>query len=189
MSLVPLVGLAHVEQLDLVVCEQSLELVERDRLELLRAAAFLPARDPEQRDRVQRRVRRAGLVLVGRVEDERTVGQDERRLRGEARSRDGDADRARMVARRERVGRADVEDDRVLRHRARAPERRLSTEQRTAVQLDDPLHVRRPRRLRAERGAEEVGELAPSAGLKRRSKPIVVDAFELIAAPQSEPAT
>ena len=28
-----------------------------------------------------------------------------------------------------------------------------------------------------------------SAGLKRRSKPIVVDAFELIAAPQSEPAT
>ena len=28
-----------------------------------------------------------------------------------------------------------------------------------------------------------------SAGLKRRSKPIVVDAFELIAFPQSEPAT
>ena len=28
-----------------------------------------------------------------------------------------------------------------------------------------------------------------SAGLKRRSNPIVVDAFELIALPQSEPAT
>ena len=28
-----------------------------------------------------------------------------------------------------------------------------------------------------------------SAGLKRRSKPIVVDAFELIAFPHSEPAT
>jgi hypothetical protein len=28
-----------------------------------------------------------------------------------------------------------------------------------------------------------------SAGLKRRSKPIVVDAFELIALPQSDPAT
>ena len=28
-----------------------------------------------------------------------------------------------------------------------------------------------------------------SAGLNRRSKPIVVDAFELIALPQSEPAT
>jgi hypothetical protein len=31
--------------------------------------------------------------------------------------------------------------------------------------------------------------VSASAGLKRRSKPIVVDAFELIVAPQSEPAT
>ncbi len=31
--------------------------------------------------------------------------------------------------------------------------------------------------------------VSASAWLKRRSKPIVVDDFELIAAPQSEPAT
>ena len=50
MPVVPLVGLADVEQLDRVVREHGLELLERDRLELLRAAAFLPAGDTEQRD-------------------------------------------------------------------------------------------------------------------------------------------
>src|SRR5205823_14796558 len=49
-ALVPLVRLPHVEQLDRVVGEQPLELLERDRLEPLLAAALLPAGDPEQAD-------------------------------------------------------------------------------------------------------------------------------------------
>ena len=52
-ALVPLVCLPHVEQLDRVVGEQPLELLERDRLERLVAAALLPAGDSEQADSVQ----------------------------------------------------------------------------------------------------------------------------------------
>ena len=41
----------------------------------------------------------------------------------------------------------------------------------------------------ADSATNEAMSLAASAGLKRRSNPIVVDDFELIALPQSEPAT
>ena len=131
-----------------------------------------------------------GLVLVGRVEDERTLGQDERRLRREARSRDGDADGARMVAGRERLRRAHVEDDRLVRHRARraraAAERRGT--RRGSARRSAPCSAAAAAAGRA-RAARKSASSPWSAGLKRRSKPIVVDAFELIAAPQSEPAT
>jgi hypothetical protein len=73
-ALVPLVRLPHVEQVDGVVGEEALELLQRDGLELLRAAALLPARDLEQADRVQRPRRLNGLLLVRRVEDEWTFG-------------------------------------------------------------------------------------------------------------------
>ena len=100
------------------------------------------------------------------MEDERTLGQDERRPRREARAGDRDADRARPVAGREHLRRAHVEDDRVVRHRVDPLERGLCAEELAAVQLDDPLHVRRPRRLRPERRGEEVRELALERGVE-----------------------
>ena len=101
--LVPLVRLAHVEQLDRVVREQPLELLERDRLEALVAAAFLPACEREQPDRVQRSRGIPGLLFVRRVEEERTLGQDERRFRRKVRPAERDADRSRMVTGREHI--------------------------------------------------------------------------------------
>src|SRR5436190_997909 len=77
-----------------------------------------------------------------------------------ARAGDRDAAGAWTVARRERLRRAHVEHDRLVRYGVDPVERRLGAEQLAAVQLDDPLHVRRPWRLRAEPRVEEVGELA-----------------------------
>src|SRR5256885_11735197 len=65
-----------------------------------------------------------------------------------------------MVTGREDVGRAHVEDDRLFRCRIEPLERRLRAQELAAVELDDPLHVRRPRRLWAERRRDEVLELA-----------------------------
>ena len=44
-------------------------------------------------------------------------------------------------------------------------------------------------RVSAEALTNSSTSAAPSIGLKRRSNPIVVEAFELIEAPQSDPAT
>ena len=53
-----------------------------------------------------------------------------------------------------------------------------------------PAHVRRLRGAEADDSATKSARRSIwSARLKRRSKPIVEDAFELIALPQSEPAT
>ena len=105
--------------------------------------------------------------------------------------RDGHVDRAgAMAVPRSVRGRARRAR---LRSSARVEplERWLRADERPAVQLDDALDIRRPRRLRAGRrlGDELVARRDRERGLNRRSKPIVVDAFELIAAPQSEPAT
>ena len=87
--------------------------------------------------------------------------------------------------------RPDVEETASVRARASARSSgRLRADERAAVELDDPLDVRRPRRRRAEPRRRRTPRARRwSVGLKRRSKPIVVDAFELIASPQSEPAT
>ena len=56
--------------------------------------------------------------------------------------------------------------------------------------LDDPREVRRLRRADPGRVGDELLDSASwSVGLKRRSKPIVVDGFEHIALPHSDPAT
>src|SRR5512135_3371854 len=128
MALVPLVRFADVQKLDRVVSEHRLELVERDGLESLLAAAVLPAGNSEQPDCVQRPRGTCGFGLVRRMEEEWMLGQDERSLRREARAGDRDADGAGMVAGREDVRRTHVENDRVLRHRAEPLERGLPTE-------------------------------------------------------------
>src|SRR5579875_872137 len=157
--LVVLRALPHVEQLDLAAGEQSLELLERDRLEAVVASGLLPAGDVEHADRVQRPRRVQRLRLGGRMEDDRAGRQDERRLGREGRPRDRDADRPCAVTGGERLARPHVEDGRLPRRRLEPPQRRLRAKQGTPVQLDDPLEVRRPRRLRSEGGGQEVREV------------------------------
>ncbi len=81
--------------------------------------------------------------------------KDERGLRAEARAGDGNVHRAGTVTGCERARRPHVEHDRVAAV-VTVLEPRLSAEERAAVDLDDALHVRRARRLRPERGREEV---------------------------------
>src|SRR5262249_11243030 len=64
------------------------------------------------------------------------------------------------MAGREGVRRAHVEDDRAVGSRVEPLERRLRADELAAVQLDDLLHVRWPRRLRPERLGHEICELA-----------------------------
>ncbi len=94
---VALVGLADVEELDGVVGEELLELLERDGAEALLAAAFLPAGEVEDRHRRERARRAKRFGLVGRVDDERPLRQDECRSRREVRA-------ARSGSRRRRAG-------------------------------------------------------------------------------------
>src|SRR5581483_10142937 len=65
---VALVGLAHVEKLDLAGRQPSLELVDRHRLHALVAAAGRPARDPEDADGPEPSRRRMRLRLAVRLE-------------------------------------------------------------------------------------------------------------------------
>src|SRR5260221_145635 len=59
------------------------------------------------------------------------------------------------------VGFADVEElDRIVGRLADSREWRLRPDERAAVELDDPFHVRGARRRGAEGGGDEVGELA-----------------------------
>ena len=111
-SLVALVGLADVEELDGVVGEQLLELVEGDGSEALVAAAFLPAGEVEDRHGGERARRAQRLGFVGRVDDDRPLREDERRPRREARAGDRDPDGAGPVPCGERGRRPHVEDDR-----------------------------------------------------------------------------
>jgi len=88
----------------------------------------------------------------------------------------------------EKLRLANVEDRRL--ERVPLLERRGRAEERTAVELDDPLEVRgRGERVSADSVTNSSSLPTVSIGLNRRSKPIVVEAFELIDAPQSEPAT
>ena len=95
-----------------------------------------------------------------------------------------------VVPGRERLDRPNVEDLGVGRRSRELGGLRLRADERPAVHLTI-------RSMLGGRGAEmpvdsamkSVTSSCASAGLKRRSKPIVVDAFELIAFPHSEPAT
>src|SRR5438477_2355436 len=152
---VALVRLAHVEHLDLAGGEEALEFVHRHRLDAFVTAPRLPAGHLEDADRVQCSPCALGLGLVVRVHDDGAIGKHEGGLRREARSRDGDVDGAWSMTARERADGAHVEHDRLtgVRHRL---ERRLRPHERTAVVLHDPLHVRRARRLRPQREADEL---------------------------------
>ena len=90
-----------------------------------------------------------------RVEDDALRRQHERGARWERRAVDADVDRVRQVSGRELLAVSDVEHDRVA-GRLEPLERRRRAEERPAVQLDDPVHVRRPRRVLAERVGDEV---------------------------------
>ena len=163
-SLVPLVGLAHVEQLDRVVREQPLELVERDRLELL-ASRRLPA-SPRSRTAPTACSARAARAASSSSVAWRTSGRSGRTNAAFVAKPEPEtgmptapgwwpAANASVGRTSRTIASSGTELD--------ALERRLRAEELAAVQLDDPLHVRRPRRLRAERGGEEVRELAPAA--------------------------
>src|SRR5207247_8250199 len=93
-------------------------------------------------------------------DDEGPFRQDERRSRREARAADRDPDGAGPVSGRELRSRSDVEDDRVAGRFADAREGRLRPNERTAVELDDPLHVRGAWRWGTECGGDEVGKFA-----------------------------
>ena len=91
---------------------------------------------------------------------------------------------------RERLDGPNVEHLGVFGRRRELRRLGLGADERSAIQVHDPLHVRRARRCdRSRLGDEQRHVVVRGAGLKRRSKPIVVEAFELIALPQSEPAT
>ena len=136
------------------------------------------------------RVASCDLVLVGRRDHDGAGVEHERGLRREARAGDGNAERAGVMARRERLDRAHVED-------LRASGGAASSVGSGCAPTNGPRFSSTMRSMFGGRGAEIPADSAmksatsscASAGLKRRSKPIVVDAFELIAFPQSEPAT
>ncbi len=106
---IALVGLAHVEQLDLSGRKPSLELVDRHRLHLLGAAGLHPALELEDADRMEPLRRELRLALVGCMEDERDVGQHERGLGAERRAGNGHVHGSGRMPRRERVRIANVE--------------------------------------------------------------------------------
>ena len=85
-----------------------------------------------------------GLVVRPRMDDHPlTGGKGERRLRREAAAVDGDADRAARMPGRELPRAPDVEHGPGAAAVQR-PNRLRRADERSAVQLDDPLHVRRP---------------------------------------------
>ena len=106
---IALVGLAHVEQLNLTRREPPLQLVDRHGLHLRRPACLHPAFDLEDPDRPEALRGIGGVTLVFGVDHDRAVGKDECRLRPERRAAHGNVDRTRFVPFRERVRVADVE--------------------------------------------------------------------------------
>ena len=142
---VAFVLLADVDHLDLAGCEQSLELADADRHELLVARRVeRVAGDVEQRHRTQTARGAVRFVDARRVDRDLLVGrQQEGALRRERLAVDRNVDRAVRMSRDERVGVADVEN----RGGARGGEpleRLRRRNERAAVQGDDTLHVRRP---------------------------------------------
>ena len=186
---VALVLLAHVDELGPAL-EERVELLDRDELERLRAAAEDVAGDVEVADRAEAARRERDFVLVRGRDDDGACVEHERRLRREARARDGHAERTAMVPGRERLDRAHVED--LVPSGGAA-----SSVGSGCAPTNGPRFSSTIRSMFGGRGAEMPVDSAmksatsscASAGLKRRSKPIVVDAFELIAFPHSEPAT
>ena len=141
-------------------------------------------------DRAEPARRERHFVRVGGHDDDGRLVEHERRLRRETRSRDGHAERTVVVPGRERLDRPNVEDLGVGRRGRELGGLRLRADERPAVHLHDPLHVGgRGAEMPVDSAMKSVTSSCASAGLKRRSKPIVVDAFELIAFPHSEPAT
>ena len=158
--MVALVLLADVHERHAAVVQHLLQVVQRQRLEAL--ARLTPgevAGDAEEADRMQSARRELRLVLRARVQrDSLVAAQDEPGL-GRERASGRDVDRARDVAARELVLVANVQDRRSVR-RGEARERRPGADEHPAVQLDDPLHVGRPRcPARGGRLPDEVREL------------------------------
>ena len=161
MAVVALVGLAHVEQLDRVVGEQALELVERDGLERSAPPPSCQPATSKSATACERAARRARLGLVARVEDERTLRQDERRLRREARAGDRNADGARHG------GRPRTPPSGGRRGRSRRPAPRRSAASGGCAPRSGPRFSSTIRSMFGGRGGcgpsrvgEEVGELA-----------------------------
>ena len=101
---------------------------------------------------------------------DRLVGrQHERGLRRERRARDRHAEGAGDVPGREIARRPDVEHDAAV-GRVDGAERRLGAEERPAVERDDAVHVRRPRRRRVAPVLDEL-VLAPADELERAVEP------------------
>jgi len=112
------------------------------------AAARTPAGKVEDPDSMQRARCAERLLFAAGVDHERAFRQDERSFRGEARAGDGHVHRPGSMSRSEVAGWTHIEDDRVacIVHLRK---QRLSGQERPAVELDDPLQVRRSGRLRS----------------------------------------
>ena len=175
---VALVQFAHVDHVHLAASEERAEGVELDRperLELLRPLEV--ALELEQSHRAQPPGRQVGLGACRRVQDDLLVAPEhEAGPRPEALDRHRHVQRAGHVAGGEGVGAPDVENGCVVR-RPHRPGRRGVAEERAPVQLDDPFHVRRPRRHRLRRLVDELGHrrdrqqrVSPALGPDRRGR-------------------
>ena len=178
--LVALVLLAHVEHLGRVVREQRLELVHADRLDPFRQLELEHvAGNGEQADRVQapgglgRFVRRGGMDR-----DRLVVVEHEAGFRPDRGAVERHVHRAVRVARGVGVGGADVEQ---LPSRCLEPlERRLRGQEGPAVQRDDALDRRRPRRRDRGRVRDELLQVADPERLV--AQPLHADRRGLLAA-------
>ena len=164
-----------------------------DRLDPLGAATEHVAVEVEEADGAQAADRALGLGGARGLDDDPA-------RRGRARSRPSSrtsCPRPARSARRARDRRGSRRPARTSSTVASGGARQLArprlrcADERAAVELDERGHVRRLRGADGRRVGDErrARRSIWSAGLKRRSKPIVDDAFELIALPQSEPAT
>ena len=188
---VAVVLLAYVDDLG-ARRDEGVELVDRDRRRLLVPAAEHEPGDVEEGDRVEASDRALGLVQRF-PRARRRAGSSRARSRPSSRSccprpgrrshradgpRDAPRPRARRAAARPSVARP---APRPGRGRPRtAPDSSPRSAQGSAAWA---------RSTAAESAMNALTSEIWSDGLNRRSKPIVVDGFELIALPQSEPAT
>ena len=148
--------LPDIDHLDRVLGQQALELVHLDRRQRLglRPVEHIAAQLAET-DGAQAPARVLGLLAGSRQDQRALVLEKDKGSPGrETLALERNVDRAERMACSEELRRADVED-RWL-ERASLLERLRRAEEGTAVQLDDPLEVRRPRRARQRRFAHEL---------------------------------
>src|SRR5947208_13565365 len=142
-ALVALVLPADIDDLDRVVREESLELVDADRLEPIGAGRTEQvAREVEQAHGSQARRGRLGVLLRGGADCDRGVGiEQEARLRPERRAGDRDVERTRQMSCGELVRRTDVKHLAV--DALELLERLRRAEEGPAVERDHSLDGRR----------------------------------------------